>query len=80
MRRALALLLLALFALGQEEKTVWDVWSDGQYAYLATGEGVRVLDGALQERGFLGGFLPMPLPGRARSFSPPATTGFTFSP
>lgn len=56
MRRALALLLLALFALGQEEKTVWDVWSDGQYAYLATGEGVRVLDGALQERGFLGGF------------------------
>lgn len=49
-------LLLGLLAWAQEEKVIWDVYASGGLAYLATGEGVRVLDARLQERGFLGGF------------------------
>lgn len=51
-----ALLLLGLLAWAQEERTIWDVWVQDGLAYLATGEGVRVLDGNLKEAGFLGGF------------------------
>jgi len=49
-------LLLALFARAQEEKTIWDVYAQGDRVYLATGEGVRALDARLQERGRVGGF------------------------
>jgi len=48
--------LLALPALAQEEKSIWDLWVQGEEVYLATGEGVRVLDAALRDRGLLGGF------------------------
>ncbi|MGC8904657.1 hypothetical protein, partial [Thermus sp.] len=54
--QAALFLLLGLFAWAQEEKVIWDVYAAGGLVYLATGEGVRVLDARLQERGFLGGF------------------------
>ncbi|MEZ0322467.1 MAG: hypothetical protein ABWJ63_11200 [Thermus sp.] len=51
-----ALLLLGFLAWAQEERTIWDVWVQDGLAYLATGEGVRVLDEGLREAGFVGGF------------------------
>ncbi|SDF36215.1 Uncharacterized conserved protein [Thermus arciformis] len=55
-RVVLPLLLLGLLAWAQEEKIIWDVYVQGGLVYLATGEGVRVLDPQLRERGALSGF------------------------
>lgn len=74
------LLLLGFLAWAQEERTIWDLWVGDGLMYLATGEGVRVLDPSLKEVGFLGGFPAYAWPAPANGFSPPAIMGFLSFP
>jgi len=52
----LALFLLTSWALAQEEKIIWDLHLLGERLYLATGEGVRVMDLQFRQVGQVSGF------------------------